>query len=1212
MSAQDEVADLLCGTGPYAGSGNQKNSIGGLMYNGSCLMMDEYGSSGEDMFLTWTIFGDASLQVRTDTPSTMTISHNANILVGQTSFNVSTGVEGALACLYDGTDIIGSGFTNASGNVILTLDPAPTSPGNLTLTITAYNKTTSVETIPVIANGGPYVVIDSYTVSSGGDDVIEAGETAYLTVTLLNNGTETATNTSMTLSESDSYITLTDDYESYGSIAASGSITKTNAYTFEVSSSIPDNHTIHFDAVISCDEDSWYSEINLTASNPPDITVNPIQFDETLQPDETSSDNLNIGNTGGATLDYTAQIIETTRSPLLRDMINNSKNIIPGDETLKIPSGIIYPYTSRAYCSASGGCDEYISRIQVGDIDNSSTCSGYADYTSISTDMTIGTGYNFILTIGNPYTYDTGGLWIDWNQDEDFEDAGEEITISWSGTGPYSIMITPPEDALTGQTRMRARLTWNTTPTACETHTYGEVEDYSVNVVSSGPEWVTLDGGSEVSSSIAVGAGDDVIIVGFDSTDLTEGVYTADIVISSNDPDESPITVPVTLTVDSGGIPEPEINISVTELNQELEPDETDSQNFNITNVGDPGTTLTYNITWEYTAARSLEIPQKPDDMPDYEWERLYLNTGFRDETWLDVNPISGDCIYNESDLITADFNSAGMTEGTYSATITISNNAGADQYVYVTLDVEITGGTTPVNPRAIAEFESMEGVLVRYPFGIPVEIIAEMSEDVMVTTIVANAGEETTVTSIYSSNGVNMSNCNFEYSPTDTYWIRDYGPWWIEDGSDDVAITDYTYNRPRPNDNAIPGEMATFLSENLYLMGLEHSGGNYMTDGMGIAVSTDLVWDENNTLSHIEIKQRMGNYLGIQTYHVVADPNGDYIRHVDCWAKFLDVDKLLIREVPASHSQYDEIEATVDYFEAQTSSYGTPYDIYRVYTPNDEPYTNSLILNDKVFVPTMSSSWDDDAIALYESAMPGYEILGFYYSSWQSTDAIHCRLRETANREMLYINHLPISGTVSNRANYEINATIVPYSEQPVYNDSLLVYYKVDSGVYTSIPMVHQSGNNYQGIIPEQAGGSEISYFIHAADQSGQSANHPFIGAFDPHIFNVSSQPGTPVNVQIQVVSENVQLSWDAVTGANSYKVYSSNEPYTGFVEDTSGSFAGESWIAPIGDVKKFYHVTASTETIRSKDLGSQDAYHPDKKLKGYESDKFINRKRK
>ena len=1120
MSAQDEVTDLLCGTGPYSGSGNQKDSFGGLMYNGSCLMLDEY--SANDMYQTWTIFGDASLQVRTDTPTTMTISHDANILVGQTTFDVSTGVEGALACLYDGTNIVGSGYTNASGNVTLTLDPAPSSPGNLTLSVTAYNKTTSVETIPVIAADGPYVVIDSYTVDSGGDDVIEPGETAFLTITLLNNGTETATNTSMTLSEADSYITLTDDYESYGSIAASGSVTRTNAYSFTVASDIPDEHPIHLDAAITCDEDSWNDDIDLTASNPADISVNPTQFDETLEPDETSSDNLNIGNTGGATLNYDAEIIETTRSPLLRDMIKGNFDYLDKDPSSKKPLGNIYEYTSRAYCSASGGCDEYISQVVVGDINNSSGCDGYADYTTISTDMTIGTGYAITVTNGNTWTGDECDVYVDWNQDEDFADTGEYFLLA-NGPDVFDGTITPPEGALTGETRMRIRIRYYGTQDPCGDFTYGEVEDYAVNVQTDGPEWVTLDGGSSVSGSITAGAGDDVIVVGFDATGLAEGVYTADIEITNNDPDESTITVPVTLTVDSGGIPEPDILVSPTSLSQELEPGQTDSQTFDITNNGDPGTTLTYNITWEYTTSRSFTLDSRPEDMSVAEYMRLYSNT--RDETWLNVIPISGSCLYNETDNITTEFNSAGMTDGTYTATITIANNAGADEYVYVTLDVETPGGTTPVNPRAIAEFEPMEGVLVRYPFGVPVSLIAEMSEDVMITTILANSSEEATVTSTYSSNGVNMVNTNFEYSPTDTYWIRDYGPWWIEDGTDDVSISDYTYNRPRPDDNNIPGEMATFLSENLYLMGLEHSGGNYMTDGMGIAVSSDLVAEENSSLTQAQIDQIMEDYLGIQTYHVVDDPNGDYIKHVDCWAKFLDIDKILIREVPIGHSQYDEIEAVVDYFETQTSSYGTPYEIYRVDTSNDEPYINSLILNDKVLLPTMNTPTQDNAaISAYEAAMPGYEVLGFYDSDWVSTDAIHCRLRGIADREMVYIGHLHLSGTLA-PADYEIDATIVAYSGQPLVAASLLVYYRVDGGSYTSVTMTSQGGNDYQGIIPEQVEGSVIDYYIYAEDVTGNSANHPFIGASDPHSFTVEGTPPASITVTSPNGGEDWQL---------------------------------------------------------------------------------------
>ena len=113
-------------------------------------------------------------------------------------------------------------------------------------------------------------------------------------------------------------------------------------------------------------------------------------------------------------------------------------------------------------------------------------------------------------------------------------------------------------------------------------------------------------------------------------------------------------------------------------------------------------------------------------------------------------------------------------------------------------------------------------------------------------------------------------------------------------------------------------------------------------------------------------------------------------------------------------------------------------------------------------------------------------------------------------------------------------------------------------------------------------------------------------------YYFNQLTPPDAPQNVTVEIIGTDVHLSWDAVTGANSYMVYSSDDPYAGFVEDNSGSFAGESWSAPIGDVKKFYYVIASTETIRSKDSNLQDAYHPDRKMRKYDSDKFIKKVRK
>ena len=69
---------------------------------------------------------------------------------------------------------------------------------------------------------------------------------------------------------------------------------------------------------------------------------------------------------------------------------------------------------------------------------------------------------------------------------------------------------------------------------------------------------------------------------------------------------------------------------------------------------------------------------------------------------------------------------------------------------------------------------------------------------------------------------------------------------------------------------------------------------------------------------------------------------------------------------------------------------------------------------------------------------------------------------------------------------------------------------------------------------------------------------------------------PDSPANVTISITGSNLTISWDAVAGANSYKVYSSDDPYTGFTEDTFGSFIGESWTTPIINEKKFYRVVA------------------------------------
>src|SRR5690606_16432654 len=146
-----------------------------------------------------------------------------------------------------------------------------------------------------------------------------------------------------------------------------------------------------------------------------------------------------------------------------------------------------------SYCTSQGNNvnDEYISRVQLNTINNASGAQLYSDFTSISTSLSEGSTYTITVTpTWTGTVYNEGyAVWIDYNGDKDFGDAGELVwSKAASKNTPNSGTFTVPSGTIGGETRMRVSMKYNGIPTSCETFSYGEVEDYTINLGGAGPD----------------------------------------------------------------------------------------------------------------------------------------------------------------------------------------------------------------------------------------------------------------------------------------------------------------------------------------------------------------------------------------------------------------------------------------------------------------------------------------------------------------------------------------------------------------------------------------------------------------------------------------------------------------------------------------------------------------------------------------------------
>jgi len=472
---------------------------------------------------------------------------------------------------------------------------------------------------------------------------------------------------------------------------------------------------------------------------------------------------------------------------------------------------------------------------------------------------------------------------------------------------------------------------------------------------------------------------------------------------------------------------------------------------------------------------------------------------------------------------------------------------------------------TPPSSPaRMIAEWEPAWGTIIRWPLGFPMDLAVELAEDDTLYTLVEGAYNENQARNAFTNAGIDMDHVRFIRTQTYSMWTRDWGPQCVFGSGGQMGIADPWFDgypwvpgcssksagrtgtmaalsgaspsggtamlavgrdgiprvgtRGYEEDDAINADVATALGLPLHELPAYCTGGNIMTDGHHRAFSTEQMLDENAPyMSHGTFYARTEDYLGITDYQILPNPEVHGIQHTDCYAKLLDPETVLVKEVPSWHPEYDCCEDLVTHFQSLTTCYGRPYEIVRIfcdsYSGNDvAAYTNSLILNGKVLVPTFGVSSDAAALQTYQEAMPGYEVIGFYYSSWYSYDALHCRTMAIFDAGMLRLSHAPLPDVVPAAAEHEIAVVVEPMSGAALVPGTQLIRWRLEGeSTWNDSPLAPARAETLTGTIPGQTPGDVVEYYVTASDQSGRTETLPRTAPDWFYSFQIDPASGVP-----------------------------------------------------------------------------------------------------
>ncbi len=281
---------------------NNITRFSNITRNAKLETLAHYGANDhmEYYFEMYNILGDGTLDLYTDAPYDAMATYPTTIPLGvsQIDFSVSNSsgaVEGALVSAR-GLSVQQVGYTDASGQVSLILDPAPNTVGDLNVTITGHNMRRHEGTIQVIAANGPYLVHTSHEVTTDGSTPTtpNPGKHIVMPITVKNVGSDPAQGITGTVTTSSSDVTLTNDQVSFPDTAPEAESRSTTHLEFDI-------HADAVDASVAGFQLDWSTQDGYTGTTRFTVSIekpNLLYVSHTVDDSNGGCDNDGIADTG--------------------------------------------------------------------------------------------------------------------------------------------------------------------------------------------------------------------------------------------------------------------------------------------------------------------------------------------------------------------------------------------------------------------------------------------------------------------------------------------------------------------------------------------------------------------------------------------------------------------------------------------------------------------------------------------------------------------------------------------------------------------------------------------------------------------------------------------------------------------------------------------------------------------------------------------------